>query len=568
VEALGTVADPYTSDLINDMFGSGLSEDLLHCLHSVAVHVPSQQSVTEDRLLQEVSLCLAGTPSANAICDPLSSFVDEEDEVIDIPRIQINMSDKTDAVEKIVLSLRTLGSFEDSSGTVTTSIGVVPLLPFVRDVAARYLAHPSSEVRRETALTCCSLLVVRDIHTAVPSSSIVVKKSISPRTALVQHLGSESGRVTEEVLGKLLRVAVSDPSPIVRLCGVRALDSRFDAFLCQAHHLQAICLVLQDEALATRAAALKLLGRLARQNSAIVLPVMRRFLVDLIIELRCGGDTGRSREEATRLLRVFLRSDYLHRLVQPVLPSIVEALPLRGVPPRLASAALEAMGELAQASRSALRPWVPKLIPHILETMQDQSSTSKQRTSLKTLGQIAGSTGYVISPYLGYPQLLSQATDVLPGTKRAPWVLRREVIRTLGMLGALDPDYYHASVPKTRKGGAVGGGYYIEQDSSSDASAAEVAGKNAVLTGAKSGLDVGGAAGTGEGNLVLLERDKRKASGSVLEPGRPVKQVDNDGPVHLYMYEQYAISRMLPWHRSDALCRPTKISTLKSQFKH
>ena len=450
------------------------------------------------------------------------------------------MSDKKGIVEKIVLSLRTLGSFGDSSGTVTTSNRVVPLLSFVRDVAARYLGHPSSEVRRQAALTCCSLLVAREIDTA-PLNSIVVKKSVSPRTVLVQLLGSESGRVTEEVLKKLLQVAVSDPSPVVRLCVVRALDSRFDAFLCQAHHLQAMCLVLQDEALATRAAALKLLGRLARQNPAIVLPVMRRFLVDLIIELRCGGDTGRSREEATRLLKVFLRADSLNRLVQPVLPSIVEALPLRGVPPRLASATLEAMGELAQASRSSLRPWVPQLIPHILETMQDQSSASKQRTSLKTLGQIAGSTGYVIIPYLDYPQLLARATDVLPGTKRAPWELRREVIRTLGILGALDPDQYHASVPKTRKGGAVGGGYYIEHESTADATVSDLAGK--LPPSEKSILETTVAT---EGKKVLARprvggRDNRASSGSMSEPGHFVKEADDDSPVHLFMYEQYAM---------------------------
>jgi len=56
VEALGTIADPYTSDLINDMFGSGLSEDLIHCLHAVAVYVPSQQV----SLVEEVvsSICM------------------------------------------------------------------------------------------------------------------------------------------------------------------------------------------------------------------------------------------------------------------------------------------------------------------------------------------------------------------------------------------------------------------------------------------------------------------------------------------------------------------------------
>jgi FKBP12-rapamycin complex-associated protein len=103
-----------------------------------------------------------------------------------------------------------------------------------------------------------------------------------------------------------------------------------------------------------------------------------------------------------------------------VLATVVEALPLKGVAPRLASASLEALGELARASGYAFKPWVKDIIPQIMETMQDQSSASKQRISLRTLGQIAGSTGYVVRPYLDYPQLLPQATDVLPGTKRAP----------------------------------------------------------------------------------------------------------------------------------------------------
>jgi hypothetical protein len=43
VEALGKTADPYISGLINDILDSGLSEDLIHCLHSIAVCVPAQQ---------------------------------------------------------------------------------------------------------------------------------------------------------------------------------------------------------------------------------------------------------------------------------------------------------------------------------------------------------------------------------------------------------------------------------------------------------------------------------------------------------------------------------------------
>lgn len=223
----------------------------------------------------------------------------------------------------------------------------------------------------------------------------------------------------EEVLQKLLRVAVSDPSSSVRISVVRAFDARYDPYLCQAHHLSPLFLLLQDETLVVKAAALRLLGRLASLNPAPILPDLRLFLTKLIIALRCGGDAGV--EAATRLLVVFLRADALHRLIHPFLLSILDALPLRNAVPRLASAALEALGELVKASKSSLSPWVHNLVPHILDALSDQSSISKQKTSLKTLGIIAGNLGYVISPYLDYPQLLSQAADILPMYKRGEY---------------------------------------------------------------------------------------------------------------------------------------------------
>lgn len=563
VEALGDTALPYVSGLINDMFRAGLSNDLIQCLHAIAECVPAQQSIIEDRLLQEVSVCLAGIKSAKDICDPLGSLIAStalpskptraassrtifagEDDPLDIsrrdgnsrytggdagvesPRVRINTSTDPQTVSDLVLSLQTLGSFGDSMGRVTTFGAVVPLLPFVQDVAAEYLSHSSSEVRRAAALTCCVLLV----------PPAIVRKN---------RVGSHSGRIIEDVLETLLRVAVSDPSPVVRLCVVRALDSRYDPFLCQAHHLQPLFLLLQDEVLTTRAAAMRLLGRLASLNPAPILPYMRKFLLDLIVELQCGVDTGRGREEATRLLVVFLRSKSFQRLIHPVLPALVRSLPLNGATPRLASAALEALGELAKAAGTALQPWVKEVVPNILETLQDQSSSSKQRTSLRTLAQIAGSTGYVIQPYIDYPKLLSQATDILPGTKRAPWALRREVIRTLGVLGALDPDRYHTVAPKTRKGGAVGGAYFVVQD---DVEAAKEVStdvpweapasppniKAALIAASVANIQVGG-------KISSSFAPGRKMIGPSAEPSYEAGDADDDQPAHLSMYEQYAM---------------------------
>ena len=126
---------------------------------------------------------------------------------------------------------------------------------------------------------------------------------------------------------------------VVRLCVVRALNSRYDPFLCQVNSLQHLLLLLQDEVLATRAAGVSLLGRLASLNPAPILPAMRKFLMEIIVELQCGVDAGRGREEATRLLVVFLRCDSLRRLIHPVLPVMIEALPLNGKTPRLAASA-------------------------------------------------------------------------------------------------------------------------------------------------------------------------------------------------------------------------------------
>jgi FKBP12-rapamycin complex-associated protein len=516
VAALGDLAKPYISDLIDEMFRAGLSNDLIHCLQSIAQCVPDQHGDIEDRMLQEVSLCLAGVrdyydPSSAARTLSRSYSLDTSASYSDAtlnPKVNTNMSDEPEVVHSLVLSLQTLASFGGAIRKANASGNSVPLLPFVQEVASRYLAHPSSEVRRASALTCCALLL--------PYETSREKKRI----------GGYTGVIVENVLETLLRVAVSDPSGLVRITVVQALDSRYDAFLCQRHHLPELFLLLQDESLATRAAGLRLLGRLAAINPAPVLPVLRRLLNGLIVELQCKVYTGRGREEATRLLVVFLRATPLQRLVHPVLPSLVNALPLDGAaPPRLASASLEALGELAQALGVALQPWVKEVVPHVLEIMQDQSSASKQRTSLRTLGQIASSTGYVIRPYLDHPKLLMQATDILPATKRAPWSLRREVMRTLGILGALDPDRYYSAASKARKGGAVGGAYFEETDSG------EIIGESDSTQAARPVL----------AQSVPMASPESGRKTSPLDTVTESTTNDEDLPAYLFMHEQYAM---------------------------
>ena len=567
IEALGEeTVKPYIDGILNNMFHSGLSDDLISCLRSIAGSLPSKAYDIENRLLQELSLSLAGTTAVKEICDPLfalpfdADFDIESDEVFiahrhrPSPSISINMRENSEDIMKLDLSLRTLRSF----GNIQSRKGL-SLLPFVRDAVAQYLSHPSQDVRKEAALTCCFLLLPRQNLADSTDSST---------------LGTSSIILLEEVLQKLLRVAVSDSSPVVRNCIVKAFGENYDSYLCQTHHLPPLFLLMQDEALSVRSAALELLGRLAGVNPGLVLPEMRRILIQLITELKCSDDTGCGKEAATRLLMVFFRSTALHRLVHPFLDSIIAVLPLKGNAPRVTAAALDALGELACVVKDELKPWMHELVPHIMETMQDVTSSNKQRTSFRTLGVLAGSTGYVVDPYLDYPRLLVQAASVLPGSKRAPWALRQEVIRTFGILGkgnpyykhlshlcfnlihshifsigAINPDRFTTSGSSGNKSGGLGSGYFINPE---DNLLLERKKHRSLLLSATSvsrsfsnARRIQNSTLSMDGRFIINEKadyingvdDPADINISAVD-----EKEDDDEPAHLFMYELYAMT--------------------------
>lgn len=69
------------------------------------------------------------------------------------------------------------------------------------------------------------------------------------------------------------------------------------------------------------------------------------------------------------------------------------------------------------------------------------SACPPSQVSLRTLRRVVSATRFVVKPYLRYPKLLDSILTILRGSN-VPWSLRREVLRTLGVLGALDPTIY------------------------------------------------------------------------------------------------------------------------------
>lgn len=108
--------------------------------------------------------------------------------------------------------------------------------------------------------------------------------------------------------------------------------------------------------------------------------------------------------------------------------------------PSVASSILNTLGELARVGGEDVLPQLEPLMSLILDTLHDQASTQKRDSALRTLGQLSSHAGYVIDPYLDHPSLLGLLISLLK-TEPAQHT-RREVIRVMGVLGALDP-YRH-----------------------------------------------------------------------------------------------------------------------------
>ncbi|GKA36368.1 retrotransposon protein, putative, ty1-copia subclass [Tanacetum coccineum] len=80
----------------------------------------------------------------------------------------------------------------------------------------------------------------------------------------------------------------------------------------------------------------------------------------------------------------------------------------------------------------AIREYIPKLMPRIVEALLDGAAATKHKGAISTLGQVVQSTGYFITPYNEYPQLLGLLLKLLNG--ELAWSTR-----LLGIMGALDP---------------------------------------------------------------------------------------------------------------------------------
>uniref|UniRef100_A0A0E0HBB8 Serine/threonine-protein kinase TOR n=1 Tax=Oryza nivara TaxID=4536 RepID=A0A0E0HBB8_ORYNI len=414
-KAMGPAMEPHIrGGLLDAMFSAGLSDKLVEALESISTSIPSLLPTIQERLLDCISQALPKSsvrPGAavgrGSRSSSLQQFVDSGGPVL------------------VQLALGTLANFNFKGHE---------LLEFARESVILYLEDEDCSTRKAAATCCCKLVA----HSLSASSSSQFSSNRPNRMG-----GAKRRRLVEEIVEKLLMAAVADADVGVRSSVFKALyrNPSFDDFLAQADIMTSIFVALNDEEYHVRELAISVAGRLSEKNPAYVLPALRRYLIQLLTYLDQSMDS-KCREESARLLGCLIRS--CARLILPYIAPIHKALVARlreGTGPNannaLAAGVLATVGELAKVGGFAMRQYLPELMPLVVDALLDGGAVSKREVAVATLGQVIQSTGYVISPYNEYPPLLGLLLKLLNG--ELEWSTRLEVLKVLGIMGALDP---------------------------------------------------------------------------------------------------------------------------------
>ncbi|KAI0032654.1 atypical/PIKK/FRAP protein kinase [Vararia minispora EC-137] len=416
VGMLASAVGPNLTKLLHDqldlMFACGLSDPLRQALVAIASHIPPLLKTIQDRLLDMLSLILSGHGYRPLGAPPPlardGGVVGSRDAVASAAvaaaaGAQNGVRDKTP--ELITLALDTLGSF-DFSGHV--------LSEFVRDCALQYLDEDHADIRRAAALTCCRVFA---------------------RDSICYQASNHSIEVISDVLDKLLTVGIADPDASIRQTVLSSLHEQFDRHLAQAENVRSLFIALNDEAFENRVTAVGLIGRLALHNPAYVMPSLRKALIQLLTELEYST-VQRAREDCAHLLTQLVSAT--QRLIKPYALPMLRVLLRKANDPNAAVAAnvLMCLGELACVGGEDVQPHVSQLMEIIITKLSDPS-VAKRDAALRTLGQVCSATGFVIEPLVEYPQLPQILSRILKTEPTQP--VRREVVKVLGIMGALDP---------------------------------------------------------------------------------------------------------------------------------
>ncbi|XP_059048718.1 serine/threonine-protein kinase mTOR-like [Achroia grisella] len=393
-------------ELLEPMCATGLSPQLTTCFKELSQNLPSLRKEITDRLLNMLSIILRKKPY-----NPSHS----EHQIVYIMSTAL-MVEAHDA-SKLVLALRTLGSFDFEWNNT--------LMSFIRRCTDHYLLSEQHDVRLETVKTTARLLIK------------AVERCTQTNSRTLNLLVDES-------LGKLLSVGRSDFDHEIRYRVLEIFtNSIFDKYLAVEEHLNCLFVAIHDSNSEVGDLALCVVGRLSNMNPSYTTPTLRQLFVQILMELQHSESTGNKEQSLRMVNNIICHAPRITRqFIDTILKVLVPKLREEQSNTTMVSTILKAIGDLAEVNGggNALNQWLHELMAIQIEILSDPNQPEKRSVALWSFGQTISATGHVVMPYMEYPQLM----DLLLNFLKSEHHLRdrRETIRVLGLLGALDP-YKH-----------------------------------------------------------------------------------------------------------------------------
>ena len=122
--------------------------------------------------------------------------------------------------------------------------------------------------------------------------------------------------------------------------------------------------------------------------------------------------------------------------------SVVSVFVRTTVSGREKAAAIATIGELMEVGGHTTRLHVPELLVLLMQALK---SNATRGIAVITLGRLVKHSGYVVAPYADHPQLLPLLLRMVATEKG---MKRENILRTLGILGALDPQAHKENETK------------------------------------------------------------------------------------------------------------------------
>eukprot|EP01063_Lacrimia_lanifica_P018146 TRINITY_DN2509_c0_g1_i1.p1 TRINITY_DN2509_c0_g1~~TRINITY_DN2509_c0_g1_i1.p1 ORF type:complete len:2948 (+),score=888.97 TRINITY_DN2509_c0_g1_i1:584-8845(+) len=399
-------------DVQAGIFALPLKTTLVTHLNALCKAVPAILPALQERMLAKASMMLVGMTWSPY--DPMS-------------RASPAHVERGSTAERL-MALRALQDFDLSGHDMTL---------FAARCVTPLLNHVEPSVRREAAATCWRVLMVStDCFVQLHQHGDARVDSTHGITCPNSH--HHKAQVLS-IIRQIVALAVSDVEVENRLAVIRFFEHTrlYDPFVATPDVMRSLLLAVNDECQEITELTVPIIGRLSVLNPACALPALRKVLLQLLTELSCTMDPQRQDLSANMLGRL-IRS--CPQLIEPYVSSLLSALleKMQTDNHRVNGSLLFTIGELSSVAGKEVRPLLPKIIPYIIRSLKEKPNAVSVRQAIEALGKLVQKTGYT-GILADYPMVLGLLIDCLQGVLKEPFETRLAAMRTIGVIGALDP---------------------------------------------------------------------------------------------------------------------------------